>query len=603
MNLTESLKQFWSEILKYLRDRDAEHPMIAEIERILNNKENAETNEIRKELIELGEISEKKDLFLNGRTLLHAVVSLNRIDLVDFLLENKLASPQEKNTDGENALLVAASFGKIAVFEHLLKNYSADFKLTDKNNYESNALHVAAWYGKIEMMDHFLNAKYFSLFDLNAVRDNALSCAAKTDQVAAVKYLLNKGAPLDQILANGKMVSALIPKKLKVSKILLAAEKLFKLSDKDYKIKMDGLLNAMEFAINGTKIVDGNTVLHTLLQAKTIDLSIIRKLLPHANLELLNLSKMSISSLLENHSPYLLSLGVLYQIKNNFVGKNSKEVKEELEKIEKVLQGKIKEGTKMLEVYSEAFNFVFFEWGKFLSSPANNPRDAKKAYVILKKIPKEAKDFFVNAQKILFNLLFDKKIVLSDLGSDVTLEDSDDMVDIEDKIDIDEEDAHLYDLNTESVKRDLKTLLEIPEIVEHGLNANIQGIKMRQLVNAHFFSEGLKLETFNHFQDVPSCLEFITKMKENQQALQKLDIRKLREETALNQTKMDELKSKILELKSQPLLWMANKAPRLENKNRVPNGHLALDAENDEYGKINNDSQKRKRVEPESKST
>ena len=134
----------------------------------------------------------KEKLDTNGNNALLLAAYHGQNNTIDHLLSKGL-SLDFTNNYGNNALLNAAYGGQNNTIDHLLsKGLSLDFT----NNYGSNALLRAALNGQNNTIDHLLS-KGLSLYFTNNYGDNALLRAAYHGQNNTIDHLLNKGLSLD----------------------------------------------------------------------------------------------------------------------------------------------------------------------------------------------------------------------------------------------------------------------------------------------------------------------------------------------------------------------------------------------------------------------
>lgn len=122
------------------------------------------------------------------KTLLEALTT-GDIKKLEELVANGIDIKQ-KDEEGCGALLYAARYGQIAMFEHLLeKQYCT---VHEKDNNDNTAVLIAAFYGKIAMVDHLFAKKHSQLNERNNDGYSALFCAISDGEIDMVDHLLTK---------------------------------------------------------------------------------------------------------------------------------------------------------------------------------------------------------------------------------------------------------------------------------------------------------------------------------------------------------------------------------------------------------------------------
>lgn len=73
----------------------------------------------------------------------------NKIDVLEYIIENQLGTLDTKTTEGATPLLIAAAEGNLEIMKWLIKHGSS---CDERNQYGSNAFLVAGSYGQLEVM-------------------------------------------------------------------------------------------------------------------------------------------------------------------------------------------------------------------------------------------------------------------------------------------------------------------------------------------------------------------------------------------------------------------------------------------------------------------
>lgn len=111
----------------------------------------------------------------------------NTIEL-ENLIARRLVNIKAKDEEGNTALLLAAKYGQITLFEHLIKKGHST--LTETNQYGHTALLIAVAHGQIKMVEHLLKNDRSQKNEIDNAKNTALLVAAAHNELPMVEYLL-----------------------------------------------------------------------------------------------------------------------------------------------------------------------------------------------------------------------------------------------------------------------------------------------------------------------------------------------------------------------------------------------------------------------------
>ena len=120
-------------------------------------------------------------------TILHRAALNRRVEMVEFLLENR--APQTEDGNGNNPLHCVALGGDQVIAQKLI-NAGADLEAS--NHELDKPLHLAASVGNLEVVHALLDAGA-DLHSRGWLDNTALHCAAEAAQVEVMKELVTRG--------------------------------------------------------------------------------------------------------------------------------------------------------------------------------------------------------------------------------------------------------------------------------------------------------------------------------------------------------------------------------------------------------------------------
>lgn len=134
------------------------------------------------------------------------------LKMVKYLVE-KGADVNAKNKNGETALMIASSDGKLEIIKYLISK-SADINATDKNGKNALMSHLRGYPEDLEIVKALVGGKggFLSLFkksngvDVNAKDNEGKTALMYARNLEVVKYLLSKGADINAKDNKGKSV-------------------------------------------------------------------------------------------------------------------------------------------------------------------------------------------------------------------------------------------------------------------------------------------------------------------------------------------------------------------------------------------------------------
>ncbi|CAG9312429.1 unnamed protein product [Blepharisma stoltei] len=132
-------------------------------------------------------------------------------DIVEILLAHG-ARPGQKNSDGNDTLLLAAAQGYAKVIQFLLQHNQDP---TVVNNFNNNIVHEAALHGHSELVEILLAIEVPFLNSKNIEGDTPLHIAVKNNHADVAVALLRKGASIQIKNNHGQTVNEIVSQEAK----------------------------------------------------------------------------------------------------------------------------------------------------------------------------------------------------------------------------------------------------------------------------------------------------------------------------------------------------------------------------------------------------
>lgn len=385
------------------------------------------------------------------------ILQTNDTEKLDKLIISGIDIKKEKDEMGNTALLVAAKYGQIEMFEYLLKNNHS--QVNEKNDFGDTALILAAVHGQIAIVKCLFTKWKVNFEDQNEFGHHALSTAAFHGHSELVAYLFEKGAYID-LLVHGRSVRAMVREHANKTAfpLLFAAELLLdhasdrpsiKVKKENLTATLEDLINTLGKGLNARQFKTGNTALHVAILGNKTD--IVKFLLENgADISIPNREGETPLALLEAN-PYLHAFYFYYALcqiekavfnlrkqDNGSLVQETKIVKEIKERKElketKELKGKMdiisnnlemkaleKKSEKLLDDYGALLDKLAIkeaeelcmQMSKLLTnidSPLFNPA---RAYKILNGVisRENAENDLSEVRKLLLEILIGKKII------------------------------------------------------------------------------------------------------------------------------------------------------------------------------------------------
>ncbi len=135
--------------------------------------------------------------FEEGGFPLHGAAAHNRVEMIDYLLDEEELGIDTVNSNGQTALMVAASSNQPAATSRLLAA-GADVSIKTPNN--NDAFTLAAFNNATDAMGALLNSGKFTV--KSAAVESSMRIAARESKLPSLNYLIQRGVNVDAVQRN-----------------------------------------------------------------------------------------------------------------------------------------------------------------------------------------------------------------------------------------------------------------------------------------------------------------------------------------------------------------------------------------------------------------